>query len=77
MEAMWTGFNPLITEVKELIRLGEIGEIISFSAELEYGQHFDAKSRLFNRSLGEGLYMISVFTLYLSFSFSLMGNGMA
>ena len=24
MEAMWTRFNPLVTEVKELIRLGEI-----------------------------------------------------
>lgn len=66
MEAMWTRFNPLITEVKRLISEDKIGTIVSFSAELGMSQPYDAKSRLYDPKLGGGsLYDLGVYPLSL------------
>ncbi len=69
MEAMWTGFLPVIQEVFRLIKSGEIGEIIFVRADFGYAFPYDTESRIFNMKLGGGsLLDIGVYPLFLALS---------
>jgi predicted dehydrogenase len=54
MEAMWTRFLPHMVEIRRLLTAGELGTIVSVSAD--HGQWFDEDpdSRLFAPALGGG-----------------------
>ena len=54
MEAMWTRFLPHMVEIRRLLAAGELGTIVSVSAD--HGQWFDEDpdSRLFAPTLGGG-----------------------
>jgi predicted dehydrogenase len=54
MEAMWTRFLPDMVRVREILREGTLGEIVSVTAE--HGQWFelDPEFRLFKPELGGG-----------------------
>ncbi|WP_298459172.1 Gfo/Idh/MocA family protein [uncultured Cellulomonas sp.] len=54
MEAMWTRFLPHIAKVHQVIRAGEIGEIVNISADHGQRFRFDPTSRLFDPALAGG-----------------------
>jgi predicted dehydrogenase len=54
MEGMWTRFLPHVAEIRRLVAAGDLGEVLSVTAD--HGQWFPAEptSRLFARDLGGG-----------------------
>jgi dihydrodiol dehydrogenase / D-xylose 1-dehydrogenase (NADP) len=54
MEAMWTRFLPPITETKQRVLAGEIGELVSITADFGYPSPRGPNNRLFDPSLGGG-----------------------
>ena len=54
MEAMWTRFTPAFIKVEQLIKSGEIGEIVSFQSSLGQPSEIDKSRNLFNGSMGGG-----------------------
>lgn len=54
MEAMWTRFIPVITEVKCLIDVGRIGAVRSMHADFGYASQRGPDSRAYNLDLGGG-----------------------
>ena len=57
MEAMWTRFLPLVTEVKTKIDAGAIGEVRSFEGSFSIANNPDPAMSLFNPSTGGGALM--------------------
>ena len=67
MEAMWTAFLPHFQAAIQMVRGGQIGEIISLDADFGFYTPFDVSSRLFNKQLGGGsLLDIGIYPLFLS-----------
>jgi len=67
MEALWTRFLPTIEKVQTLINEGAIGEPKIIQADFGFKAHYDANSRLFNKSLGGGsLFDIGIYPIFLS-----------
>jgi predicted dehydrogenase len=54
MEGMWTRFLPAMTFVREVIRRGELGDILGVEAELAFPQAYSAHSRFFDPARGGG-----------------------
>jgi predicted dehydrogenase len=54
MEAMWTRFNPLIRQITEIVRNGDIGKIAMIQADFSERVRFDADNRLWNPGLAGG-----------------------
>ncbi len=54
MEAMWTRFLPAMVKVRELIADGQIGEVITFKADLAFRAPQDPEHRLRNLDLAGG-----------------------
>lgn len=54
MEAMWSRFLPTVQAAREIVRSGELGDIVSVSAELAYCHDEAADSRFFDPTLGGG-----------------------
>ena len=54
MEGMWTRFLPLLTELRQRLKQGEIGEIRSFQASFGLPNIADAGDNQFNAELGGG-----------------------
>jgi predicted dehydrogenase len=54
MEAMWTRFNPLIRQIKELVSKGDIGKIVMVQADFSERVRFNAHDRLWEPGLGGG-----------------------
>lgn len=54
MEAMWTRCIPATRKIKELIENGEIGQVLSFTADFGVKFEYDPKHRAFNPELGGG-----------------------
>jgi len=54
MEAMWSRFLPAVLAAREIVRSGELGDIVSVRAELAYRHDETADSRFFDPALGGG-----------------------
>jgi predicted dehydrogenase len=72
MEAMWTRFLPHVVSIRELIRQGVLGEIVTFEAD--HGKWFEADptSRLFAPELG-GSALLDLGVYPVSFASMLLG----
>lgn len=72
MEAMWTRFLPHIAAVHDLINRGEIGEILTLTAD--HGQYFayDPEFRLYNPALAGGA-MLDLGVYPVSFAHDFLG----
>ncbi|GMA40398.1 putative oxidoreductase [Mobilicoccus caccae] len=57
MEAMWLRHQPLIREVMDLARSGEIGEVVSVQADFGVSTSYDPNDRLFDLDNGGGALM--------------------
>ncbi|HWZ21999.1 MAG TPA: Gfo/Idh/MocA family oxidoreductase [Cytophagaceae bacterium] len=67
MEAMWTRFLPPVNQALELIKGGHIGQVQHLIADFGFDSPFDAKSRLYDISLGGGSLMdVGVYPLFLA-----------
>lgn len=67
MEAMWTAFLPAIMQVEAMVKEGQIGLVRHLSADFGFKSIYDAKSRLFNKSLAGGsLLDIGIYPLFIS-----------
>lgn len=76
MEAMWMRFMPLIQRVKQIIDKGDIGEILTLTAEFGYPTEFDPQNRFFNPALGGGA-LLDRGSYPLSLAFYLLGEPLA
>lgn len=54
MEAMWTRLQPAVVRATEIVRAGEIGELLMMQADLGAYRTYDPSSRLFDPALGGG-----------------------
>jgi len=54
MEAMWTRFFPLMTQVREWLKEGLIGEVRLLTADFGFRAEFNPHGRLFAPELGGG-----------------------
>ena len=54
MEGMWTRFLPTYQQIKQWIREGQIGEILSIRADFGFQAQFHPENRLFNPDLAGG-----------------------
>jgi len=55
MEAMWTRFMPAYQKMRELIRAGEIGEVLHVTGDFNYATpHYDPKDRVFDPAMAGG-----------------------
>lgn len=58
MEAVWTRYFPLSVQIRELIRKGEIGEVLRVVADNSFGddveQKWGTKHRMVNKDLAGG-----------------------
>lgn len=54
MEAMWTRFQPAVVKARELIDLGEIGDVVAVQADLGAYRAYAPETRLFAPELGGG-----------------------
>jgi predicted dehydrogenase len=73
MEAMWTRFIPLISEVRRLVADGAIGEVRMISADFGYRTGFNPASRAFDPVLGGGA-LLDVGIYPLSLASMLLGT---
>ncbi|XGB42270.1 MAG: Gfo/Idh/MocA family oxidoreductase [Nodosilinea sp. LVE1205-7] len=76
MEAMWMRFIPLIQQVKERVDRGDIGKVLTLSAEFGYPTEFDPNNRFFNPNLGGGA-LLDRGSYPLSLAFYLLGQPVA
>ncbi len=66
MEAMWARFFPALHDVKRRIDAGEIGDVISLTADFGYPTPYDPENRFFNLKKGggalldRGVYLLSL-----------------
>ena len=69
MEALWSRFNPTIKKVKELVDMGEIGELGYLHADFAfYALDRPEEGRLLNPNLGGGsLLDIGIYPIFLSY----------
>ncbi|HEY0187026.1 MAG TPA: Gfo/Idh/MocA family oxidoreductase [Cellulomonas sp.] len=72
MEAMWTRFLPHVAALHQVLGSGEVGEIITLTAD--HGQHFtfDPTSRLFDPALAGGA-LLDLGVYPVSFAHDLLG----
>ena len=70
MEAMWTRFNPAVSEVLEHIKNGRIGSIRYLQADFGfYAMDQPVDSRLFNPALGGGTLLdIGIYPVFLAYT---------
>ncbi len=54
MEAMWTRFNPVIRQIRDLVAKGSLGQITSIQANFEIALAYDPAHRLWNAGLAGG-----------------------
>ena len=67
MEGLWSRFIPATEKLLELLKSGEIGEIVSIRADFGFRPPFDLSSRIYNKALGGGsLLDVGIYPIYLS-----------
>ncbi|MBR5586613.1 MAG: Gfo/Idh/MocA family oxidoreductase [Clostridia bacterium] len=73
MEAMWTRFLPAIKEAAELVKNGEIGDVLGIEADFCYRIETEEDPKVFDNSLaGGGLLDVGVYGLHFASIF--LGN---
>jgi predicted dehydrogenase len=72
MEAMWMRFIPAIRDLRERVRGGDIGEVVSLEAELRYPVPMREGSRHHDPALGGGA-LLDLGIYPLSLAFHLLG----
>jgi predicted dehydrogenase len=73
MEAMWTRFNPLIRQICELVKTGDLGDIVLVQADFSERVRFDADDRMWNPSLAGGA-LLDLGVYPISFGSMLLGE---
>ncbi|KAK2741444.1 hypothetical protein FQN57_005577 [Myotisia sp. PD_48] len=68
MEAVWTRFFPICVQIRDLVRNGEIGDVLRVTADTSGGNNsgkgWDVKSRMVNLDLaGGGLLDLGIYSL--------------
>ncbi|MBX2875718.1 MAG: Gfo/Idh/MocA family oxidoreductase [Saprospiraceae bacterium] len=67
MEALWTRFLPSTQLLLELIRKGEIGELVGVKADFGFRSDLPAEDRIFNKALGGGALLdIGIYPVFLA-----------
>lgn len=59
MEAVWTRYFPICVQIRDLIRKGEIGEVLRVTADTSIGVHdaeskWSVENRMVNKELAGG-----------------------
>ena len=73
MEAMWTRFFPAMIKVREIVRNGEIGEILQVQANFGFRVPYTPAARLFNPALGGGA-LLDCGVYGISMAYELLGQ---
>jgi predicted dehydrogenase len=73
MEAMWTRFNPLIRQINEMVRNGDLGEIVLVQADFSERVKFDAHDRMWDPGLAGGA-LLDLGVYPISFGSMLLGE---
>ncbi len=67
MEALWTRFLPSTRLMLELIRKGEIGELVGVKADFGFRSDLPPEDRIFNKALGGGALLdIGIYPVFLA-----------
>lgn len=67
MEALWTRFLPSTQLLLELIRKGEIGELVGVKADFGFRSDLPPEDRIFNKALGGGALLdIGIYPVFLA-----------
>jgi predicted dehydrogenase len=70
MEAMWMRLHPLVGQAVQLVRSGEIGDVVGVRADLSKKFDYDPKGRLFDLDAGGGALLdLGVYPLTLAWLF--------
>jgi len=72
MEAMWTRFLPHIIKIKELIKSGEIGDIVSIIADHSQFFKWNPKHRIFDKKQAGGA-LLDLGVYPVSFVYDILG----
>ena len=73
MEAMWTKFLPAINEALSIVKSGEIGDILSVSADFCYRTTYEEEPKLFKKEMAGGS-LLDVGVYGLHFASFVLGN---
>jgi predicted dehydrogenase len=67
MEAMWTAFLPMMSELKDLILADTIGQIRFIKADFGFLSPFEPTHRMYNMDLGGGALLdIGIYPIYMA-----------
>ena len=67
MEGIWTRFIPATVKLIELLKEGEIGDVLFVKADFGFKPKYNPESRIFNKKLGGGsLLDIGIYPIYFS-----------
>lgn len=73
MEAMWTRFLPVISQVRAWLKEGKIGEVMMLKADFGFRSEWNPEGRLLNPQLGGGA-LLDVGIYPLSFASMVFGS---
>ncbi|MDP6775589.1 MAG: Gfo/Idh/MocA family oxidoreductase [Candidatus Latescibacteria bacterium] len=73
MEAMWTRFLPIMTQVRAWVSEGAVGDIRVVSADFGFGSRVNPDSRLYKPELGGGA-LLDVGVYSVSFASMILGG---
>ncbi len=73
MEAMWTRFSPLVSEIRDLVAGGAIGRVTAIEADLSGAPPYQPEHRLWNPDLAGGA-LLDLGVYPISFGSMLLGE---
>jgi predicted dehydrogenase len=73
MEAMWTRFNPLVREIRDLVAGGAVGQITAIQADLAGAPPYQPEDRLWDPGLAGGA-LLDLGVYPISFGSMLLGE---
>ena len=67
MEAFWTRFQPGFIKILDVIRSGELGELMAVKADFAFKAEYNTEKRLYNPDLGGGsLLDIGIYPVFMA-----------